>query len=900
MARGPYHKRVQPADAAAPPVDAEAAQRAATTRALYAAKRALKVLQARKEGPDALRAFIELCMPDPEHPDDPDKSLFQCEPHHRILIELVAEVESKRTMRAACSMPPQHGKEISHTTQVLTTDGWKTHGDLRLGDEVFGPDGKPARVVALTAGSQASLRVEFTDGEAIDAHPDHEWTVYSRARGGWVTLDTKTLASRGLYVGEPGKRGSRASYQVHALARLEMPARDLPIHPYLLGAWLGDGSTKAPGITHHPDDLGVLAMFEKCGYRATRIAVHPTTGVWSTFFAGKFHADLRDAGLLGRKHVPAEYLLGSVEQRLQLLAGFIDTDGYVYQKTRRVCLSNTDRGLIDSLADVIRSLGWRATIAEFAPCMSSSGIQGKKTVYQLTFSPDLAIPTQLARKAIPGWNAERRMRGIRSITPIEPTPSRCIQVDRPDGLYLVGRQLVPTHNSLILSRFGLAWIIGRNPHLRVLFATYADGLAQTRGEEVREVLQSATFKDCFPRAGLKRGSQSKTEMVLVAGGTINFVGRGTATTGRPADLFVIDDPYSGEDEGSSAAIREQVKNWYSGTVFSRCHVLTPILVVHTRWQEDDLLGWQTDPEHPDNKADPSKILGADGKPRWKYVNLPTPVDDPALAKVLGVAVGSPLWPARFPLHHLAEAERNNPRIYAALYRGRPAPEDGDFFRAEHIVTYMPSERPPLDQLRLYAASDHAVSEKQRADSTVMGVVGVDADDTIWILPDLFWKQAPTDVVVEAMIDMLKRHNPLWWRASSDHISKSIGPFLRRRMLERRVFGNVVEGPEQGDKVKKAQAIQGRMAMKKVRFPAGAPWLMAARHELLKFPHAKHDDFVDFLSHIGRGLRSAFGGSDKPTLVVNNGAPAVGTLGWIKWAAKRESAAADLQRRMGSL
>jgi predicted phage terminase large subunit-like protein len=456
-----------------------------------------------------------------------------------------------------------------------------------------------------------------------------------------------------------------------------------------------------------------------------------------------------------------------------------------------------------------------------------------------------------------------------------------------------GCSMPPQHGkSLILSRFGLAWILGLEPHLRVLFATYSDGLAQTRGDEVREVLQSPIFKAVFPKAVLKAGSQSKTEMRLTAGGSINFVGRGTATTGRPADMFFIDDPYKDEEEGSSETIRQAVKDWYSAVVFSRCHVLTPVLIVHTRWNEDDLLGWLTDPEHPENRARPDRVK------RWRYVNLPTPVDDSRLAKALGVEVGSPLWPSRFPLHHLKEAEDNDPRIYAALYRGRPAPEDGDFFRAEHFQTYTPDELPK--NLRIYAASDHAVSEKQRADYSCLVLGGVCKDDILWVLPDLFWEQARvanTDKVVDAMIDRMAQYAPMWWRAASDHISKAVGPFLRKRMLERRVFCNIVESSEAGDKMRKAQAVQARMAMGRVRFPAGAPWLMRAKSEMLKFPHGKHDDFVDALAHLGRGLRTMFSAARDVAPANENAMPPTGTLGWIKKAARLDSERNAVRQRL---
>lgn len=454
-----------------------------------------------------------------------------------------------------------------------------------------------------------------------------------------------------------------------------------------------------------------------------------------------------------------------------------------------------------------------------------------------------------------------------------------------------GCSMPPQHGkSLILSRFGLAWIMGRNPSWRVLFATYADSLAETRGDELRTVLESKTFREVFPKATLKKGSRSKSEMVFDAGGSINLVGRGSGTTGRPADLFVIDDPYKDDKEADSDAIRDSVRTWYSSVAQTRCPVWAPILIVHTRWNEDDLLGWLCDPEHPANRANPDRAK------RWKYVNLPSPVNDAALAKALGLQIGDALWPKRFPLHHLEEIKQNDARLYAALYMGQPAPEDGDFFRAEHFHLYQPHELPK--NLRLYAASDHAVSEKQRADWTVLLTVGVCEKNLVWVLPDVFWQQAAADKVVEAMLATAKRRPPLWWRAGRDHITKSIGPFLRKRMHETQTFINLIEEPEAGDKVRKAQAIQARMSAGGVRFPAGAPWLMKARSELLKFPHAKHDDFVDALSLIGRGLRTLHS-AGKPE-VANDDKPKTGTIRWIKWAAQQDRSASALRNRLATM
>jgi predicted phage terminase large subunit-like protein len=290
-----------------------------------------------------------------------------------------------------------------------------------------------------------------------------------------------------------------------------------------------------------------------------------------------------------------------------------------------------------------------------------------------------------------------------------------------------------------------------------------------------------------------------------------------------------------------------------------------VVVVHTRWHEDDLIGRITDPTNP--------CYSEEEAAKWKIINLPAIAidNDP-----LGRPVGEALWPERFDLDFLNAAKTLDPRGFSALYQQRPTPDDGDLFRADWLLHYEKSQLPK--DLRIYAASDHAIGEdKTRNDATVMIVGGVDQYGDLYIL-DVWWEKAGADKQVEAMLRLAKQWKPILWFAEKGHISKAIGPFLRKRMQEERTYFSVEEVTPIGNKVQRAQSIMGRMSMKKVKFPKFAPWVMNARDELLKFPNARHDDFVDALAWLGRAVdRMA-----NPTMVKpKDDGPRYGTLGWLK-------------------
>jgi len=421
--------------------------------------------------------------------------------------------------------------------------------------------------------------------------------------------------------------------------------------------------------------------------------------------------------------------------------------------------------------------------------------------------------------------------------------------------------------SEIISRAAPAWMAGRDPRSDMILGSYNQKFADEFGFEVRTRIEGKPFKQIFPNYELMKGGAAKDLLVSTEGGKLSFVGVGGSGTGKAAKRFVVDDPIRGPDDARSQAFRDGLWAWFNGVVFSRTTDETAIIIVHTRWSEDDLIGRLCDPEHPERNG-----LYKGLEKRWTYINLPAVVTDPNLAKALGLTLTvqtdpdivaqfgskpiSALWPGRKSLPLMAEAKASDARIFGALYMGRPSPDDGDYFEAADLVEYERAELPT--NLRKYGASDHAVSEKAERDFTVIGCAGVDENDDIWILPDLVWERMKTDRTVEELLMKMQIHNPQLWWMESELISKSFGPFLFKRMREEQIYIPIDEVTPSKDKPTRARAIQGRIQMRKVRFPRFAPWWQNAKAQMLRFPNGSKDDFVDFIAHIGMGLAKQVG------------------------------------------
>lgn len=606
----------------------------------------------------------------------PDLAL---EPFHVVYYTLLDKFAHGEIKKMIVQMPPQHGKEISDNQIVATTKGIKKHGDLIVGDYVFGRDGTPVKVLWVSEKTRSEYVVSFSDGAKIECHGNHEWTVYNRFRQKEETIETKHMASSTIYNGD-GKRGSRYKYQVDSNVCVMFDSRNVDLDPYVLGAWLGDGDSSC-GIIHiGNNDVEIIGnstyKFKESKGTTTR-----------KFYSPELNILLKNNGLIKNKHVPDMYKYNSVEVRKNVIAGLIDTDGYVYHRNGRITISNTNKRIIDDAAFILRSLGQSVVVCEFKPRVSSSGIVGKKIVYQLCFNPTMTFPTKVKRKKITKLSINKK----RAIVSIERKEGlgygNCIQVD--GGIYLVGDTFIPTHNSEGSSRKLPAFMLGLNPDTKICIGSYAATIARDFNRDVQRIIDTPSYRELFPETYLN-GSNVVTmantylrnsDVIEMVGhkGLLRVVGRGGSLTSKTVDVSILDDVYKDYAEGNSPIVRNAAWKWYTTVVRTRLHNDSQELIVFTRWHDDDLIGRieKSGETVIEIKSwDDVKNIPAGAWVRINFEGLktgePTEIDprEP----------GAALWDRRHSRAKLEGQRALDPVQFQCLYQGNPGNAEGKLYR----------------------------------------------------------------------------------------------------------------------------------------------------------------------------------------------------------------------------
>lgn len=341
---------------------------------------------------------------------------------------------------------------LSLNTPLPTPDGWTTMGDVNTGDWLLDEKGQPVQVAGVSPVHlhRQCYQVEFDDGTHIIADAEHKWTVEERGKRKTAGTEwhNKTITTKEL---TPKK------HFIYTAAPLALPAADLPVHPYLLGAWLGDGDSNEIRITSGKGDIDNMRdNLAKCGYAVglPNMKEKNSSGTLPVYNVKQL---FRDLGVIGNKHIPARYLRASKEQREQLLMGLMDTDGAFAVTSRSCDFTTASARLAEDFAELLRSLGIKATYC-MRPAKRKMFPSGNSydcaPYFQFYFTAD---PTMNVFKLDRKRNLQMQVREIQkrstkrhrivSVKEVASVPVKCVGINSESHLFLAGAGMVPTHNS---------------------------------------------------------------------------------------------------------------------------------------------------------------------------------------------------------------------------------------------------------------------------------------------------------------------------------------------------------------------------------------------------------------------------------------------------------------------
>lgn len=398
--------------------------------------------------------------------------LSETTPYMAEPLDVLADREKKACIFVG---PAQSGKALPLDTPIATPGGWTSMGALVPGDVVFGSDGLPTTVLGISTVMKGHecFEVEFDDGTKLVADAEHLWTVKNAANGKDETVTTAHIRENLSY------RGNRRRFSIRNPLPLTLPDADLPIPPYLMGVWLGDGHGAANSLHLNTLDADIFFRVLSLGYEATVTPDNNEGGFVARVHSG-FGRALTAIGVRkpqGAKHIPAVYLRASHAQRLELLRGLMDTDGSASDGV--VSFSTSIPAIRDGFAELVCSLGFKYHVRERIPKYTYLGerrdgklswefvigVFSEQQVFHTARKSARVTPTSEGK---PTMAFSRR---IVAVNPVASVPVKCIKVDAADSLYLAGRSMVPTHNTDSLILNAILYAVTCDPIDTILYQT---------------------------------------------------------------------------------------------------------------------------------------------------------------------------------------------------------------------------------------------------------------------------------------------------------------------------------------------------------------------------------------------------------------------------------------------
>lgn len=442
------------------------------------------------------------------------------------------------------------GYALSLRTSIPTVSGYKNMADIKEGDILFDDNGIPCNVtyVSPVYENRDCFKITFCDGSTIICDGNHRWFVnsdkalsyecgnYHKAiRSGVLsTLDIFNTYLNGI--------NKRSLYSIPVTKPLKMKKAVLPIPPYTLGLWLGDGHIVSPRITTHKDDVETAEYIKEEGINVTIAHCDAHCPNNRTYLLdiddkrrSKWAKIFRSVGLirdntrlskLNYKHIPSVYLRSSYEQRLSLLQGIMDSDGTI-SKSGFAELSITSKQVFDGFCDLLASLGYKFSKSIRYPRKKHHYVQ-----FRVVFKAKKSVPPfRLKRKAEkildlakPSITNRRR---IVKVEKVDSEPVKCISVDSQNELFLAGEGMIPTHNTKVLN-WDTAFHIAQEPCSQLIVQPTVEDASGYSKDEIAPMLRDMPILDGLVLEPRSRDSKNTILKKTYPGGILHLVGANSA------------------------------------------------------------------------------------------------------------------------------------------------------------------------------------------------------------------------------------------------------------------------------------------------------------------------------------------------------------------------------------
>ena len=338
-------------------------------------------------------------------------------------------------------------KGLPLDTEIPTLYGWSTIADLQEGDTIFDKDGNPTKILHKSEiHHNPCYKITFDNGDTIVADHEHRWEISfstaknSKYHGEYRTQVMTTEEIANYLENLPEKRTSYDIPKIVNPRPLNLENKELPIDPYVLGCWLGDGSKQCGAITNETNN--VLGEIQRRGYNlGDDISAEDKT---STYTILGIYGKLKELNLINNKHIPDIYQRASYEQRLDLLRGLMDTDGYYNPKRKRFVMETSQEWQCYDFIKLLASLGIKSTKFDIVKKLNGKEFHE----YSINFSTRGLNPFLMRNQEIEYPTRDAcTYRNIDKVELVETVPTQCLEVDSPSHTFLCTNKMIVTHNT---------------------------------------------------------------------------------------------------------------------------------------------------------------------------------------------------------------------------------------------------------------------------------------------------------------------------------------------------------------------------------------------------------------------------------------------------------------------